>query len=41
VTMYGWVQGEIEYRELEQIARFTSGVLRVTNNLKTYTKVKR
>ena len=41
VTIYGWVQGEIEYRELEQIARFTSGVLRVTNNLKTYTKVKR
>ena len=41
VTLYGWVQGEIEYRELEQIARFTSGVLRVTNNLKTYTKVKR
>jgi osmotically-inducible protein OsmY len=38
VTLYGWVQGEIEYRELETIARFTSGVLRVNNNLKTLTK---
>jgi osmotically-inducible protein OsmY len=38
VTLYGWVQGEIEYRELESIARFTSGVLRVNNNLKTITK---
>jgi osmotically-inducible protein OsmY len=38
VTLYGWVQGEIEYRELEQIARFTPGVLRVTNNLRTRTK---
>jgi len=41
VTMYGWVQGEIEYRKLESIARSTSGVLRVVNNLKTYTKLKR
>ena len=41
VTIYGWVQGEIEYRELEQLAKFTSGVLRVTNNLKTFTKTKR
>jgi osmotically-inducible protein OsmY len=41
VTLYGWVQGEIEYRKLESIARSTSGVLRVVNNLKTLTKVKR
>jgi osmotically-inducible protein OsmY len=41
VTLYGWVQGEIEYRELESIARFTSGVLRVTNNLKTFAKARR
>jgi len=41
VTLYGWVQGEIEYRKLESIARSTSGVLRVTNNLKTLTKIKR
>jgi osmotically-inducible protein OsmY len=41
VTLYGWVQGEIELRELESIARFTSGVLRVNNNLKTFTKVRR
>ena len=41
VTLYGWVQGEVEYRELESIARFTSGVLRVTNNLKTFTKARR
>jgi len=41
VTLYGWVQGEVEYRELESLARFTSGVLRVNNNLKTFTKVRR
>jgi osmotically-inducible protein OsmY len=41
VTLYGWVQGEIEYRELESIARFTSGVLRVNNTLKTFTKARR
>jgi osmotically-inducible protein OsmY len=41
VTLYGWVQGEIEYRKLESIARSTSGVLRVNNNLKTLTKIKR
>jgi osmotically-inducible protein OsmY len=41
VTLYGFVQGEIEYRQLETIARYTSGVLRVTNNLKTLTKVNR
>jgi osmotically-inducible protein OsmY len=34
ITLAGWVQGEIEYRELEQIARFTPGVLRVTNSLR-------
>ena len=41
VTLYGWVQGETEYRELEQIARFTSGVLRVNNNLKTLAKARK
>jgi osmotically-inducible protein OsmY len=41
VTLYGFVQGEIEYRELEMLARYTSGVLRVTNNLKTLTKLQR
>jgi osmotically-inducible protein OsmY len=34
ITLAGWVQGEIEYRELEQLARFTPGVLRVTNSLR-------
>jgi osmotically-inducible protein OsmY len=41
VTLYGFVQGEIEYRQLETLARYTSGVLRVTNNLKTLTKIRR
>jgi osmotically-inducible protein OsmY len=41
VTLYGFVQGEIEYRQLETIVRYTSGVLRVTNNLKTLTKLRR
>jgi osmotically-inducible protein OsmY len=41
VTLYGWVQGEVEYREIESIARFTGGVLRVTNNLKTFAKSRR
>ena len=41
VTLYGWVQGEIEYRELESIARFTTGILRVNNNLKTFAKARR
>jgi osmotically-inducible protein OsmY len=41
VTLYGFVQGEIEYRQLETIARYTSGVLRVTNKLKTLTGIKR
>jgi osmotically-inducible protein OsmY len=41
VTLYGFVQGEIEYRQLETIARYTSGVLRVTNNLQTLTKLRR
>lgn len=34
VTLNGWVQGEVEFRELEQTARFTPGVLRVTNSLR-------
>jgi osmotically-inducible protein OsmY len=38
VSLYGFVQGETEYRELEQLAKFTGGVLRVTNNLRTRTK---
>jgi osmotically-inducible protein OsmY len=41
VTLYGWVQGEIESRELEQIARFTPGVLRVTNSLRMRTPLKK
>ena len=41
VTLYGTVQGEIEYRELESIARFTGGVLRVTNNLRTVAQSRR
>ena len=41
VTLYGFVQGEIEYRELETMARYTSGVLRVTNKLKTITRSNR
>ena len=35
VTLVGYVQGEIELRELERIARQTQGVLRVDNQLKT------
>ena len=33
VTLVGWVQGEIEYREMERIVRQTQGVLRVNNQL--------
>ncbi len=35
VTLVGWVQGEIERREMERIARMTEGVLRVDNQLQT------
>jgi osmotically-inducible protein OsmY len=35
VTLVGYVQGEIELRAMEQIARQTHGVLRVDNQLKT------
>ncbi len=35
VTLVGYVQGEIERRELERIARQTNGVLRVFNQLQT------
>ena len=35
VTLVGYVQGEIERRELESIARRTNGVLRVFNQLQT------
>lgn len=35
VTLVGWVQGEIERREMERIARMTQGVLRVDNQLQT------
>ena len=33
VTLIGYVQGEIERREMEQIARQTQGILRVINQL--------
>lgn len=33
VTMYGYVQSEIEYREMEQIIRQTQGILNVDNQL--------
>ncbi len=33
VTLIGYVQGEIERREMEQIVRHTQGVLRVINQL--------
>ena len=35
VTLIGYVQGEIERRELERIARQMQGVLRVVNQLQT------
>ena len=35
VTLVGYVQGEIERREMENIARQTFGVLRVDNQLQT------
>ncbi len=35
VTLIGYVQGEIERREMEQIVRHTSGILRVVNLLQT------
>jgi osmotically-inducible protein OsmY len=38
VTLYGFVQGELERRELESLARFTAGVLRVENRLRTIAK---
>jgi osmotically-inducible protein OsmY len=38
VTLHGWVQGEIEYREMEQIIRFTQGVLRVDNQLRVISR---
>lgn len=41
VTLYGWVQGETEYRQLESIARYTNGVLRVNNKLKTFSRTRR
>jgi osmotically-inducible protein OsmY len=41
VTLYGFVPGEVEYRQLESIARFTPGVLRVQNNVRTTAKAKR
>ena len=33
VTLRGYVQSEIEYRELEQIVRQTQGILNVDNQL--------
>jgi len=35
VTLYGRVQGEIERRQLESFARYTTGVLKVDNKLQT------
>ena len=35
VTLTGWVQGDIERREMERIVRNTQGVLRVDNQLQT------
>jgi hyperosmotically inducible protein len=40
VTLYGRVQGEVERRQLETFARYTSGVLQVQNNLQTIIKPK-
>jgi osmotically-inducible protein OsmY len=37
VTLYGVVQSEIEYREMERIIRQTEGVLRVQNKLQKAT----
>ena len=36
VTLIGYVQGEIERREMEQIVRHTQGVLRVVNELQAF-----
>ncbi|MDP6580744.1 MAG: BON domain-containing protein [Vicinamibacterales bacterium] len=35
VTLVGYVQGDIEFREMERIVRNTQGVLRVDNQLQT------
>ena len=35
VLLVGWVQGQIEYTEMERIVRQTQGVLRVINQLQT------
>jgi len=35
VTLYGRVQGEVERRQLESFAHYTSGVLKVDNKLQT------
>ena len=35
VTLYGRVRGEVERRQLETFARYTSGVLKVDNKLQT------
>jgi osmotically-inducible protein OsmY len=40
VTLYGRVQGEVERRQLETFARYTSGVLKVDNKLQTITQPK-
>jgi osmotically-inducible protein OsmY len=41
ITLFGRVQSEIEFRQLESLARFTPGVLRVENKLQTITKSNR
>ncbi|MEE2792258.1 MAG: BON domain-containing protein [Acidobacteriota bacterium] len=35
VLLVGWVQGQIEYNEMERIVRQTQGVIRVINQLQT------
>jgi osmotically-inducible protein OsmY len=40
VTLYGRVQGEVERRQLETFARYTSGVIKVENKLQTITQPK-
>lgn len=41
VTLFGFVRTELESRELERVARFTNGVLRVQNNVRTTVKSER
>jgi osmotically-inducible protein OsmY len=38
VTLFGHVQSEVEFRQLEELVRFTGGVQRVQNKMQTITK---